>query len=87
MLFTIALTTSRTIAASGEAEFAIGDLDIVFQSEDLEDAGYSAFLALALDGTNALDIDIMTDDSTVVSASGYAQQAVTNWTRATEADS
>ena len=42
--------------------------------------------ALALDGTNEIDVDLMTDSTTVVTASGYAQQAVANWTRATETD-
>ena len=86
VLFTTALTTMRTIAAAGQAEFAIGELDILFPSADLGDDGYSALLALAFDGTNALDVDLMTDTTTVVSASGYAQQAVTSWTRATETD-
>ena len=86
VLFTAALTTARTVAADGQAEFAIGELDLLFPSADLADDGYSALLALAFDGTNAFDVDLMTDSTTVVSASGYAQQAVTSWTRATEID-
>ena len=84
--FTAALTTARTVAADGQAEFAIGELDLLFPSGDFGDAGYSAFLALALDGTNVVLVDLLTDATTVVSASGYSQQDVTNWTRATEVD-
>ena len=85
-LFTTTLTTARTIAANGQAAFAIGELDLLFPSGDLGDAGYAAFLALALNGTNVVLVDLMTSSTVVVSASGYAQQDVTNWTRATEVD-
>ena len=81
------LATQRTIAANGEAEFAIGAIDLLFPSgAQAEDDGLSAFIALALDGTNALNVDLMTDDSTVVSDSGYSQQAVTDWDLSTETD-
>ena len=48
------MTTARTVAANGQAAFAIGELDLLFPSGDFGDAGYAAFLALALDGTNVV---------------------------------
>ena len=85
-LVTRPLTTQRTVAANGSAEFAVGEIDLVFPSNQYEDAGYSALLALVFDGTNELNIDLMTDDSTIVGDSGYSQQAVADWDRSTEAD-
>ena len=86
VLVTRPLTTQRTVAAGGRAEFAVGAIDLVFPSNDLENDGYSALLALAFDGTNSLNIDLMTSDSDVVADSGYSQQAVSHWDRSTEAD-
>ena len=69
------LTTSRTVAVGGQAQFSIGEIDIVFPSNELQNAGFHALLSLALDGTNTMLIDAMTDDSTVVVTTGYSQQA------------
>ena len=76
----------RTIAANGQAEFAIGEIDLVFPANQLVNAGLNALIALALNGTNALNIDLLTNATTVVTTSGYNQQSATNWTRSEEAD-
>ena len=86
VLFTATLTTQRTVAAGRSAEFAIGELDILFPSADLDDAGYNALLALALDGTNAITVKLMTDSTTEVADSGYSDRDVVSWTRANETD-
>lgn len=80
------LTTPRTIAAGGQAEFAIGEIDIVFPANQLVNAGYNNILADAFDGTHEFNVDAMTDAVTVVSASGYAQQAEANWNLSSEND-
>ena len=86
VLATRPLATQRTVAAGGQAQFDIGEIDLVFPKNQLEDAGLSALLALALDGTNTLNIDAMTDDSTVVDDTGYSQQSTADWDRSTESD-
>ena len=88
ILVTRALTTQRTIQANGQGQFDTGELDLVFPigSDGFANAGLNALLALALDGSNALNVQLMTDDSTVVTTAGYSDQDVTNWTRANEAD-
>ena len=78
------LTTQRTIAANGQGQFAVGDIDIVFPANELNDDGLSDLLALYF--AQNVWIDLMTDDSTVVTTTGYSQQTSTNWTRAQEAD-
>lgn len=86
ILTTRPLTTQRTIAAGGQAQFAVGEIDVVIPANQLLNGGLNALLALALNGTNALNVDLLTDATTVVTTSGYSQQAVTNWTRSNEAD-
>ena len=86
ILTTRPLTTPRTIAAGGQAQFSIGEIDFVFPANHLQNAGYNAFIGLALNGTNALTVKLMTSSSVEVSASGYSDQDVTNWTRTNESD-
>lgn len=86
VLTTRPLTTSRTIGAGGSAQFAIGEIDLVFPANQLDNAGLNALLALALNGTNALNVDLMTSATNVVATSGYSQQAVTGWSRSNEND-
>ena len=78
------LATPRTVVAGGEAEFGIGEIDLVFPSGDMQDAGMSDLLALYF--AQDLWVDGMTDDSTVVVASGYSQQTSSDWARTQEAD-
>ena len=59
---------------------------MLFPSADLDDAGYNALLALALDGTNAITVKLMTSSTVEVADSGYSDRAVTSWTRANETD-
>ena len=80
------LSSSVTVAAGGQLEFDIGDIDIVFPANEAENAGLNALLALALDGTNELNVDGMTSSSAVITTSGYSQQSTANWTRSNESD-
>ena len=80
------LTTQRTVAANGQAEFAVGEIDLVFPANELVNAGLNAILADAFDGSNAFLVDLLTAADTVVNTAGYSQQSVTNWTRMEEAD-
>ena len=86
-IFTRPLTTSRVIAIGGQAQFAADELDFLFPSNQLDDAGYEDLLDLAFDGSNSFNVDLLTSVSQVVSVSGYSQQQVTAWTTSTEADS
>ena len=78
------LAQNKTIDANGKGVFDIGDIDLVFPSGQLDDDGLSEVLKLYFE--QAVWIDIMTDDSTVVSAGGYSQQTLNNWTRTKEND-
>lgn len=86
VLTTRALATARTVAAGGQAQFDAGEIDLVCPAGEFVNAGWNALLALALDGTNELNVDAMTDANTVVSASGYSQQSTAAWSRSEEAD-
>ena len=81
ILATKALPSSVTIAAGRGAEFLKHDIVITFNSNDLDDAGYNAVLAEFFDGSNEVNVDLMTDASTIVSTSGYSQVAFSNWVR------
>ena len=86
ILTTRALTTTRTIAVGGQAEFAIGEIDLLFPANELENAGLNALIALALDGTNSITIKLMTSSTVEVSVSGYSDVDVTGWGRTNESD-
>lgn len=78
------LASNKTVPANRTAVFDIGDIDLVFPSGQLEDDGLTEVLKLYF--AQNVWIDIMTDDSTVVSAGGYSQQTLNNWTRTKEND-
>ena len=78
------LTTARTVAAGGQAEFAIGEIDLVFPSGDMTDDGISDVLALYF--AQAVWIDAMTSATQVVTTTGYSRQTSTNWPRTQETD-
>ena len=80
------LTTNRTIGAGGQAQFSVGEIDLVFPANQLVNAGYNAILAEAFDGTNAFLVDLLTDATTVVTTTGYSQQSSANWPLSNEAD-
>ena len=86
VLTTRPLATQRTIAIGGQAEFAIGEIDLLFPANQMENAGLNALLALALDGTNTVTIKLMTSASVEVSVSGYADVDVAGWGRTNESD-
>lgn len=86
ILTTRPLTAQRTIANGGQAEFAIGEIDVVIPANELVNEGLNALLALALNGTNAILVDLMTAADTVVATTGYSQQSVTGWSLTNEAD-
>ena len=86
VLGTEPLSEQITIKAGGSAENGPGSIDLLFPSNRLEDDGFSAFLALALNGRNVLQVDMMTSETQVVQTNGYAQQETANWTRTIEPD-
>lgn len=86
VLTTRPLATTRTIAIGGQAEFAIGEIDLRFPANQMENAGLNALLALALDGTNTVTIKLMTSTTVEVSVGGYADVDVTGWGRTNESD-
>ena len=85
-LATRPLTTSRTIEAGGQARFPIGNIDLVFPANQLENAGLNGILAEYFDGTNTLVIDLMTSSTNVVTTSGYSQQSSADWDLSNEND-
>ena len=52
----------------------------------MENAGLNALLALAIDGTNAITIKLMTSSTVEVAVSGYSDQDVTDWDLSNESD-
>lgn len=83
-LVSAALGKERSVPSGASLEFAVGDIDLVFPSGDMEDDGLSAVLALYF--AQEVWVDLMTDSSTVVSVSGYSQQTSSTWTRSVESD-
>lgn len=81
ILATKALPASVTIAAGRGAEFHKHDLVLLFSSSELEDNGYNSILSEFFNGTNEINVDLLTDASTLVSTSGYSQVAFSNWVR------
>ena len=86
VLATRALTTQRTVAAGGALQFDAGDIDVIFKSNQLTDAGLNALLALALDGSNEITVEAMTSSTQEITTSGYSEQDVSAWSRSTEND-
>ena len=80
------LATNRTIGAGGQAQFAVGEIDLVFPANQLENAGYNGILSEAFDGTNTFLVDLLTNATTVVTTGGYSQQSSANWSLSNEAD-
>ena len=87
ILTTRMLATTRTIAVGGQAEFAVGEIDLLFPANEMENAGYNALFALALNGTNSITIKLMTSSTSEVNVAGYADVDVTGWSRSNESDS
>ena len=81
------LSSSITVAAGGQAQIDVGEIDIVIPSNQLSDAFLKALIDLALNGTNEMDIDLMTSSTAVVSSSGYSQRSSSDWDTSEENDS
>ena len=83
-MVTKALTTPRTIAINGSAQFAIGEIDLVYPKNQMDDAGMKDMLDYHF--ARSQIVELMTSATAVVAVSGYSQQASTSWTSSTESD-
>ena len=79
------LTAPITVAAGEGLRFPSGDLDIVYPAGETNNTHMRAVLDPYWDG-ETFQIDLMTDDSTVIADSGYAQQTYSNWAISEEND-
>ena len=86
ILATRLLATERTVAAGGQLQFSAGDIDFIFKKHQLVDVGLEALLELAFDGTNEVTVVGMTSSSVEISASGYSDQDVSEWSLSIEND-
>ena len=87
----VVLALSSPVTASSGEGFRIrsGMFDIVYKSGPLGNAHMLAVVESywgASGSRTEMEVDLMTNDSTVVSDSGYSQQSYNNWSIATEAD-
>ena len=84
------LAAPVTAAAGERLRIPSGSLDIVYpagQATAPTDAnGHIEAIARAYWGARTMQIDLMTDDSTPITDSGYSQQTYANWQFSTEAD-
>ena len=84
--------TAVSVGIGEEAQFAIGALDIKYNSGDLTDAHMQALVEGywgASGSRTSMEIDLMEGGSgseTVCDDTNYSQQSSSNWTVATEAD-
>ncbi len=77
-----ALGTPVTVAVNEQFAINPGNLDIVYPAGDLTNAHMLALVEGYWGTTGSrtsMEIDAMTDASTVVSVSGYAQQSTNDW--------
>ena len=79
------LAAPVTAPAGERLRIPSGSLDIVYPSGETTNAHMRALIDPYWGG-EAFQVDLMTDDSTVVSDSGYAQQTYSNWAISTEND-
>ena len=80
-----ALQADVAVGANENFRIPEGDLDVLYPSGDLSDAHMDALVKSYWNG-ETFQIDAMTDDSTVVTASGYSQQTTSDWDFSTEND-
>ena len=69
-----------------QLQFSAGDIDFIFKKHQLVDVGLEALLELAFDGTNEVTVVGMTSSSVEISASGYSDQDVSEWSLSIEND-
>ena len=87
--------TDDIVAAAGEvlripledltANPQVRGIELVYKTGELSDAHIDALVRGYFDG-QVIQVDLMTDDSTVVADANYAQATHSGWTFATEAD-
>ena len=83
--FVVPLSQTVNVQSGRPFIVASGDLDIVYPSGALPDTHIQAAVS-PLWASVAWQMDAMTDNSTVVSVSGYSQQTHDAWAISTEAD-
>ena len=83
-MVTKALTTPRSIAINGSAQFAIGEIDLVYPKNDMNDAGMKDMLDYHFARSQV--VELMTSSSVVVAVTGYSNQSSTSWTSSIESD-
>ena len=83
-----ALASSVAVAANTPFQIDENNLDILYPSGDLTDAHMKAVVESywGVGGTLNMEIDAMTDATTVVAVSGYSQQSTSDWGISTETD-
>ena len=79
------LTAAVTAAIGERLRIPSGDLDIVYPAGETTNTHMRAILDPYWDGETH-QVDLMTDDSTVVADSGYSQQTYSNWAISNETD-
>ena len=79
------LTAAVTAAVGERLVMPVNMLDLVFPAGQFTNAFMSNVALADLAGVS-LQVDLMTDDSTVVSDSGYSQQTHDGWTASQEND-
>lgn len=83
-----ALDSPIAVGANREFRFEIGDLEFRYLAGDFTNAHMRA-VAEGYWGSGAslsMEIDAMSDATTVISVGGYSQATVSGWTLVTEAD-
>ena len=82
----VELTSSVTAAVGERLRIISGAIDFVYPDGEFPQGHMGDVIAAYYADGQSFNIDLMTDDSTVVSDAGYSQQAHTAWTLTTEAD-
>ena len=79
------LTAAVTAAIGERLRIPSGDLDVVYPAGETTNVHMRAMTDPYWAG-ETFQLDLMTDDSTVISDSGYSQQTYSNWAISNEND-
>ena len=79
------LNAAVAVAAGERLRIPSGSLDVVYPAGQTNNTHMRAVLDPYWDGEE-FQVDMMTDDSTVIDDTGYAQQTYSNWAISEEAD-
>ena len=79
------LAATLNVGAGERLIIPTGMFDVVYPANQLTNEHLQDVLDLFWDGED-IQVDAMTDDSTVVVDAGYAQQVYSNWSLTAEAD-